>query len=94
MPIRIQTKNREKKKKGFRVITKIGDDLKQDILIYQIIKLFDNWWLEAGLDLKVTPYSVMATQDMFGFIEFVEGATVADIVAKQSTHLSSVNDNS
>jgi len=92
MPILIHTNNSEKNKKGYWGIIKMFDDLKQDILITQIIRLFDNWWLEAGLDLKLTPYKVMATQDMFGYIEFVEdSSTMKDIVEKYSNTLSLSN---
>lgn len=79
----IQTRNTQKNAPNYQFIFKLGDDLKQDILALQMIDLFDKWWLEAGLDLKMTTYRVLSTQDMIGFIERVQNSeTFNDISTK------------
>ena len=60
----LETSNQEK----VSVIYKIGDDLRQDILTLEIIKIMDNIWLSNGLDLKMRAYKVIATGDQTGFI--------------------------
>ena len=47
------------------------------------MRLFDKWWLEAGLDLKMSPYQVSNTQDLIGYIEFVQNSdTMKEIFDK------------
>ena len=46
---------------NYPVIFKYGDDLRQDQLIIQMITLIDLIWRRENLDLKLTPYRVLAT---------------------------------
>ena len=78
----------------YQAIFKLGDDLKQDILTLQVMNMFDKWWLEAGLDLKLSSYKVLATQDMIGFIENVQNAeTVKSITDKFAGVMSTFDNN-
>lgn len=43
------------------IIYKYGDDLRQDMLTLQMIRLMDKLWQQEGLDLCMTPYGVVAT---------------------------------
>jgi len=51
---------------GFDVIYKNGDDLRQDQIIVQLISLMDNLLRKESLDLKLTPYKVLATSTKEG----------------------------
>ena len=61
----------------YSIIFKKGDDLRQDQLIVQMIQLMDKLLKEDGLDLKLTPYKVLATasgrdaSDSVGLLECV-----------------------
>ncbi|XP_012580223.1 PREDICTED: phosphatidylinositol 4,5-bisphosphate 3-kinase catalytic subunit beta isoform [Condylura cristata] len=62
------------------VIFKNGDDLRQDMLTLQMLRLMDLLWKEAGLDLRMLPYGCLATGDRSGLIEVVSTSeTIADI---------------
>ena len=63
----------------FRVIFKIGDDLRQDLMILQIFKIMDKIWMENNLDLKLSVYNVCPIELKSGFMEFVEGSPVEEI---------------
>ena len=63
----------------FRVIFKIGDDLRQDLMILQIFKIMDKIWMENNLDLKFCIYNVCPIELKCGFVEFVEGSIVEEI---------------
>lgn len=63
------------------VIFKAGDDLRQDQLVLQILRVMDDLWREAGLDLCLLPYACISTGDEIGMIEVVGDAeTLASII--------------
>uniref|UniRef100_A0ABK0M7S3 phosphatidylinositol-4,5-bisphosphate 3-kinase n=1 Tax=Rattus norvegicus TaxID=10116 RepID=A0ABK0M7S3_RAT len=67
------------------VIFKNGDDLRQDMLTLQMLRLMDLLWKEAGLDLRMLPYGCLATGDRSGLIEVVSTSeTIADIQLNSS----------
>ena len=39
-------------------------DLRQDMLTLQVIKIMDHTWDQEGLDLRMMPYSCLATGSM------------------------------
>ena len=55
----------------YAVIFKNGDDLRQDQLVLQILMLVDKLLKEQGMDLRLTPYRVLATSPTEGFVEMV-----------------------
>ncbi|XP_071607964.1 phosphatidylinositol 4,5-bisphosphate 3-kinase catalytic subunit beta isoform isoform X1 [Heliangelus exortis] len=67
------------------IIFKNGDDLRQDMLTLQMLRLMDILWKEAGLDLRILPYGCLATGDHSGLIEAVSSSeTIADIQLNSS----------
>ncbi len=72
----------EEKKHTRRVIFKSGDDLRQDQLIISLINLMDGIFKRYNLDLRLTPYRVLATSRTEGLVEFVESSsTLSTIIA-------------
>ncbi|CAD1474675.1 unnamed protein product, partial [Heterotrigona itama] len=69
-------------------IFKNGDDLRQDQLILQTIALMDKLLRRENLDLKLTPYRVLATSTRHGFLQFIESTTVAEVLASEGSILS------
>lgn len=63
-------------------IFKSGDDLRQDILILQMLKLMDEIWQRDGLELHVSTYGCVATGKGEGFIEVVQDATTTGKIQK------------
>jgi hypothetical protein len=62
------------------IIFKTGDDLRQDLMTLQMIRLMDSFWLAEGLDLRMKPYGCCATGDATGVIEIVPSSeTIANI---------------
>ncbi|XP_039295233.1 phosphatidylinositol 4-phosphate 3-kinase C2 domain-containing subunit beta isoform X3 [Nilaparvata lugens] len=55
-------------------IFKVGDDLQQDMLTLQMIRIMDKLWLKEGLDLKMVTFSCVPTGNKRGMIEMVTEA--------------------
>ncbi|KAI9359740.1 kinase-like domain-containing protein [Pilaira anomala] len=64
----------------YPVIFKTGDDLRQDQLVIQIISLMDKLLLKENLDLKLTPYKVLATGPEHGLMQFVPSSSLAAVL--------------
>jgi len=80
LPLWLVWKNLEPQAKPVSVIFKVGDDLRQDVLTLQIIRIFDKLWKNEGMDLLLKPYGCIATGDDIGMIEVVKNAdTTANI---------------
>lgn len=57
------------------IIFKNGDDLRQDMLTLQVIRIMDRIWNREGMDLRMMPYACLATGSQVGMIEVVRNAT-------------------
>ncbi|GAM22583.1 hypothetical protein SAMD00019534_057580 [Acytostelium subglobosum LB1] len=80
LPLWLVFENVEPFAKPLTVIFKVGDDLRQDILTLQVIRIMDKIWRSAGLDLRLQPYKCVATGNGIGMIEVVLNAnTIANI---------------
>ncbi|KAM0355844.1 hypothetical protein ACHAPU_000231 [Fusarium lateritium] len=67
---------------SYSVIFKLGDDLRQDQLVIQIITLMDQLLQKENLDLKLSPYKILATSTSAGASQFVQSASLSSIVNK------------
>ena len=56
------------------VIFKSGEDMRQEQMAMQYIKLFQKIWKDAKLPLQLIPYSVIVTSPASGFVETVPNA--------------------
>ncbi|KAJ8508903.1 hypothetical protein ONZ45_g8861 [Pleurotus djamor] len=71
----------------FPVIFKDGDDMRQDQLVIQLFTLMDRLLRQENLDLKLTPYGVLATGPLQGMAQFIPSKTIAAIVSEFGTLL-------
>ncbi|KAJ1557109.1 Phosphatidylinositol (PI) 3-kinase, partial [Nowakowskiella sp. JEL0078] len=71
----------------YQLIFKIGDDLRQDQLVVQIITLMDRLLRKENLDLKLTPYKVLATGADHGMVQFMPSQPLAAILAQYNNSL-------
>lgn len=66
----------------YPIIFKTGDDLRQDQLVIQIISLMDRLLRKENLDLKLSPYRILATSANAGAVQFVPSMSLAAASAK------------
>jgi len=79
-PIMVTFKTTTKHK--YQIIFKTGDDLRQDQLVIQIITLMDQLLQKENLDLKLSPYKILATSASAGAAQFVPSMSLQGIVNK------------
>jgi hypothetical protein len=69
-----------------KLLFKRGDDVRQDQLVLQVIRVMRDIWAAEGLDLNMSPYGCVSTGDMQGMIEVVPDAeTVGSILAQHAS---------
>ncbi|CCH62374.1 hypothetical protein TBLA_0H00850 [Henningerozyma blattae CBS 6284] len=67
---------------SYTLMYKVGDDLRQDQLIVQIITLMNELLKNENVDLKLLPYSILATGPKEGAIQFIPNDTMTVILSK------------
>ena len=83
MPMRLTFRTLQNK--DYVVIFKNGDDLRQDQLVLQIIELMNKLLMRENLDMKLTPYNVLATSSVQGLLQFVDSCPVAEVLAAEGS---------
>ena len=84
-PLLINFKTSDGKK--YPILFKTGDDLRQDQLVIQIISLMDRLLRKENLDLKLTPYRILATSANAGAVQFVPSMSLAAASAKYKSSI-------
>jgi phosphatidylinositol 3-kinase len=82
-PIKVTFK--QTNSRGYPIIFKTGDDLRQDQLVIQIITLMDRLLRKENLDLKLSPYKILATGATAGAVQFVTSSSLQAISTKYKT---------
>lgn len=79
-PLWLVFENAEEGGDTVAVMFKAGDDVRQDCLTLQLIRLMDEMWRDEGLNLAMEPYRCVATSPMTGILEMVPNSvTTADV---------------
>ncbi|EDO17861.1 hypothetical protein Kpol_1043p51 [Vanderwaltozyma polyspora DSM 70294] len=68
----------------YAIMYKVGDDLRQDQLVVQIISLMNELLKNENVDLKLLPYKILATGPQDGVIQFIPNDTMATILSQYS----------
>ncbi|KAI9006944.1 kinase-like domain-containing protein [Hyaloraphidium curvatum] len=71
----------------YPVMFKAGDDLRQDQLVIQILTLMDKLLRKENLDLKLTPYKVLATGPDHGLVQYIPSLSLAAILEEYGSLL-------
>ncbi|OQV22471.1 Phosphatidylinositol 4-phosphate 3-kinase C2 domain-containing subunit alpha [Hypsibius exemplaris] len=74
VPIKLSFKSLDVDSDSINVIYKVGDDLRQDQLVMQLIRIMDKMWQFNGLNLEMVTFTIRQTDVRKGFIEAIVNA--------------------
>ncbi|XP_067936157.1 phosphatidylinositol 4-phosphate 3-kinase C2 domain-containing subunit alpha-like [Watersipora subatra] len=79
-PLKLAFKTVDHSAPNHSLMYKIGDDLRQDMIVMQLINIMDKLWQQNDLDLKLVTFVCLPTGDKRGMVELItECETLAKI---------------
>ncbi|XP_078715059.1 phosphatidylinositol 4-phosphate 3-kinase C2 domain-containing subunit alpha-like isoform X2 [Lampetra fluviatilis] len=71
VPLKVSFLNADPSGEDIQIMFKVGDDLRQDMLTLQMIKIMDKIWLQEGLDMRMVLFKCISTGKERGMVELV-----------------------
>jgi hypothetical protein len=68
------------------LMLKVGDDLRQDALILQLLRVMDDIWRKEGLEMQMMLYDCISTGFERGLLQVVLNATTLARILMESTN--------
>ncbi|CAK4489965.1 unnamed protein product [Aphanomyces euteiches] len=80
LPLWLEFENAEEGGSPVVILFKAGDDVRQDCLTLQLVRLMDEMWREEDKDLAMEPYRCVSTGPMTGMLEVVMNAVTTKVI--------------
>ncbi|XP_043858747.1 phosphatidylinositol 4-phosphate 3-kinase C2 domain-containing subunit beta isoform X1 [Dromiciops gliroides] len=74
VPLKLSFQNVDPLGENIRVIFKCGDDLRQDMLTLQMIRIMNKIWIQEGLDMRMVIFRCFSTGRGRGMVEMIPNA--------------------
>jgi phosphatidylinositol-4,5-bisphosphate 3-kinase len=84
-PLWLTLYNADETKDDIVLMLKVGDDLRQDALVIQLLRVMNLLWAKEGLDMQMMLYDCISTGDERGLLQVVLNSTTIGSVLLDST---------
>ncbi|XP_028432036.1 LOW QUALITY PROTEIN: phosphatidylinositol 4-phosphate 3-kinase C2 domain-containing subunit beta [Perca flavescens] len=74
VPLKLSFQNFDRLGENISVIFKSGDDLRQDMLTLQVIRIMNKIWIQEGLDMRMVIFKCFSTGRGRGMVEMIPQA--------------------
>ncbi|XP_063308373.1 phosphatidylinositol 4-phosphate 3-kinase C2 domain-containing subunit beta [Pelobates fuscus] len=74
VPLKLTFQNVDPLGENIRIIFKCGDDLRQDMLTLQMIRIMNKIWVQEGLDMRMVIFRCFSTGHERGMVEMIPTA--------------------
>uniref|UniRef100_A0A8C0K040 Phosphatidylinositol-4-phosphate 3-kinase catalytic subunit type 2 beta n=1 Tax=Canis lupus dingo TaxID=286419 RepID=A0A8C0K040_CANLU len=74
VPLKLSFQNVDPLGENIRIIFKCGDDLRQDMLTLQMIRIMNKIWVQEGLDMRMVIFRCFSTGRGRGMVEMIPNA--------------------
>ncbi|XP_048878398.1 phosphatidylinositol 4-phosphate 3-kinase C2 domain-containing subunit beta isoform X2 [Brienomyrus brachyistius] len=74
VPLKLSFQNLDPLGDNINIIFKSGDDLRQDMLTLQIIRIMNKIWIQEGLDMRMVNFRCFSTGRGRGMVEMIPNA--------------------
>ncbi|XP_031172065.1 phosphatidylinositol 4-phosphate 3-kinase C2 domain-containing subunit beta isoform X1 [Sander lucioperca] len=74
VPLKLSFQNFDRLGENVSVIFKSGDDLRQDMLTLQVIRIMNKIWIQEGLDMRMVIFKCFSTGRGRGMVEMIPQA--------------------
>uniref|UniRef100_A0A3B5MHB1 PI3K/PI4K catalytic domain-containing protein n=1 Tax=Xiphophorus couchianus TaxID=32473 RepID=A0A3B5MHB1_9TELE len=71
VPLKLSFQNLDPRGDNINVIFKSGDDLRQDMLTLQMIRIMNKIWIQEGLDMRMVIFKCFSTGRGRGMVEMI-----------------------
>lgn len=86
VPLKLAFKNIDPRAGDIYMMFKAGDDLRQDALTLQMIRIMERLWLQGGLELKMVTFKCLPTSPKRGFVELIPESETLGKIQKKHGH--------
>jgi len=91
-PLWLVFENPDSEARPVSIIFKVGDDIRQDALTLQLMRIMDSFWKKQNMDFRMQLYQCVSTGNMVGMLECVLDSATTEEISNEMGGFSAIRD--